>query len=451
MSYLEPLFKPVIDSVVINNDTFNFLNYTGRKAYYAQGYFGQGLVGAVIDTGCNTAHVEFRDDAGKVRLAGYKSFCDYTDGAITDDHGHGTFTAGEMFGRSCGLLSRAKMLVIKVLDGNGDNTVSNIIAGFEYAAQWKDANGNHADFVSASLSIQASAMTAAEIERFHNAIKALVALDIPVYVSSGNTGTTDVPRYPAYFDEVITVGAVDIDKAIAHFSTRSNAVDLCQVGVNVVGADYKTTNGYCLMSGTSMSTPTAAATGGLKQCKHKVLFGKRMPEPVVYTSDKLDTLDLGALGVDKEFGAGFFTLEPMPVIKARIKLGELKYNVNGTDYLFDIAPRAENGRTLACHVGPGRWTTGGHYILWWGYGDGNCYINDPSGNTAKRNTGTLAELQMCRKAYMCFWPKEDNMTKDEAKTIVKEKAGLSNASIQFIADDYRYGDELIIKLATAMK
>jgi hypothetical protein len=49
-------------------------------------------------------------------------------------------------------------------------------------------------------------------------------------------------------------------------------------------------------------------------------------------------------------------------------------------------------------------------------------------------------------------PVEDKpVTKDEAKAIVKEKAGLSDATIQFIADDYRYGDELIIKLATAMK
>lgn len=47
--------------------------------------------------------------------------------------------------------------------------------------------------------------------------------------------------------------------------------------------------------------------------------------------------------------------------------------------------------------------------------------------------------------------KEEIMTKDEAKKILKEKVGLSDATIQFIADDYRYGDELAIKLATAIK
>jgi peptidoglycan L-alanyl-D-glutamate endopeptidase CwlK len=43
------------------------------------------------------------------------------------------------------------------------------------------------------------------------------------------------------------------------------------------------------------------------------------------------------------------------------------------------------------------------------------------------------------------------MTKDEAKKIVQDKAGLSDATIQFVADDYRYGDDLIVKLATAMQ
>lgn len=42
------------------------------------------------------------------------------------------------------------------------------------------------------------------------------------------------------------------------------------------------------------------------------------------------------------------------------------------------------------------------------------------------------------------------MTKEEAKKIIREKAGLSEATIVYL-DSYRYGDDLIIKLATAMK
>jgi N-acetylmuramoyl-L-alanine amidase CwlA len=45
---------------------------------------------------------------------------------------------------------------------------------------------------------------------------------------------------------------------------------------------------------------------------------------------------------------------------------------------------------------------------------------------------------------------EKTMTKEEAKAIVKEKAGLSDQTITFL-DSYRYGDDLLLKLANALK
>ena len=45
---------------------------------------------------------------------------------------------------------------------------------------------------------------------------------------------------------------------------------------------------------------------------------------------------------------------------------------------------------------------------------------------------------------------QKTMTKDEAKRVLKTKAGLSDATIVYL-DSYRYGDDLIVKLAQAMK
>ena len=45
---------------------------------------------------------------------------------------------------------------------------------------------------------------------------------------------------------------------------------------------------------------------------------------------------------------------------------------------------------------------------------------------------------------------EKAMTKDEAKRILKAKAGLSDATITYL-DSYRYGDDLIVKLAEAVQ
>ena len=45
---------------------------------------------------------------------------------------------------------------------------------------------------------------------------------------------------------------------------------------------------------------------------------------------------------------------------------------------------------------------------------------------------------------------QKTMTKDEAKRVLKIKAGLSDATITYL-DSYRYGDDLIVKLAQAMQ
>ena len=42
------------------------------------------------------------------------------------------------------------------------------------------------------------------------------------------------------------------------------------------------------------------------------------------------------------------------------------------------------------------------------------------------------------------------MTVDEAKKIVKEKAELEDSTIDYLANDYKYGESLILKLAKAM-
>jgi peptidoglycan L-alanyl-D-glutamate endopeptidase CwlK len=50
---------------------------------------------------------------------------------------------------------------------------------------------------------------------------------------------------------------------------------------------------------------------------------------------------------------------------------------------------------------------------------------------------------------MPLWEEEKPMTVEEAKAIVKEKAGLEPVTIEFLYH-YRYGDELLLKLAKAM-
>lgn len=70
-----------------------------------------------------------------------------------------------------------------------------------------------------------------------------------------------------------------------------------------------------------------------------------------------------------------------------------------------------------------------------------------------------ADRQKIARAYargilktlgIAYQEEVSSVTKDEAKEIIKEKAGVSDATIVYL-DSYRYGDDLILKLAQAMQ
>ena len=83
-------------------------------------------------------------------------------------------------------------------------------------------------------------------------------------------------------------------------------------------------------------------------------------------------------------------------------------------------------------------------------------INDPASTKDARLNGDLATFKSQVKYYWAIDARayntevEKTVTKDEAKKIIKKKAGLSDSTIAFL-DAYRYGDDLLIKLATAMQ
>ena len=67
-------------------------------AAYQRGYFGQGVIVAVLDTGVLTSHIEFGD-----RIVPGRDFI-YGDALIDDDVGHGTHVAGIIGGAMNGTL-----------------------------------------------------------------------------------------------------------------------------------------------------------------------------------------------------------------------------------------------------------------------------------------------------------------------------------------------------------
>jgi major intracellular serine protease len=328
-------YKVEIDSLD-NPGDLTFLDYTGRQSYYKQGYYGQDVIVAVVDTGIAWDHKELKDAYidGKSFVSGNDSYY--------EDNSHGSHVSGTIAGKNVGIAPQAKILTVKVMDDKGIGNIERTIEGLKYILNWKGKKGEKVDIANMSLGASSELEKYPDLlNKYHQAIKDLVNNNIIVIVAAGNTGKKE-HQYPAFFDEVVTVAACDVKNKIANFSTRSDAVDICQNGVDIVSVNYK--GGYMSMSGTSMATPMVSGMAALIVCKYKSLFKKSMPELALYEMLKMNTIDIGIKGTDDESGAGFCTLKSFSNILMTI--GDNKMYVDGNVINLDTPPQIINNRTM---------------------------------------------------------------------------------------------------------
>lgn len=329
-----------VDAVYKNDqltrDSFSFLEHSGRKAMYSQGIFGQGVVVAVLDTGVSP-HPEFEDRL----LPGKNCISRYGNTKWSDDNCHGTHVAGSIAGKTCGIAPKAEILPVKVLAADGSGSWGDVVKGLDYARTWT-SNGKKVKIISMSLSSGSRDITTAEKTNLERAINACVEAGILVVVSAGNTAKDEL-RYPACFENVVTVGALDWDKKLAQYSTFGNHVDVVQIGTKVISAYYS--GEYLELSGTSMSTPIISGIAALLSCANKERYKQDISERKLYEALKMNTKDLGIKGVDKYFGAGFCTLQPLNMI-IETEVGSDIVKFNGESVKVDTPSRIENGRFL---------------------------------------------------------------------------------------------------------
>lgn len=311
----------------ITEDSLNFLELSGRQAAFSQGNYGEGEIIAVIDTGV-AQHEEFED-----RLLPGKNFLDYgSEYGNFDDNSHGTHIAGSIAGKITGVRPKAEILPLKVINQKGSGNWKTIIESFKYIRNWSHPKtGKKVDVVSISFSSGESGISTSRKEELHSIIKQLHRLGIIVVCSAGNTSKEEI-RYPAYFDEVVCVGAVDILKNEAKFSTKGMHIDVCQTGVNVLSAFFE--GGYASKSGTSMATPIVA--GIVSAIKSKYIKGTNEDIDVDSLKKLLyyNTKDLGLTGPDKTYGVGFATLQPLNM-HLKFKVDSLDIVANNITYKMD--------------------------------------------------------------------------------------------------------------------
>ena len=252
---------------------------------YETGWRGWGIVVAVLDTGVDTEHPDLRDNL----VEGY-NFVDKNND-VTDLDGHGTMVAGiiaAVANNSLGIVGVApdvKVMPLKVLTSEGGSWIDLDLA-ILYAV-------NHgAKIITMSLGGKYALLgTATE-----TAIKYAYQHGCVLIAAAGNDNSSE-PFYPAAYDEVIAVSAIDQNDTKAQFSNYGNYVDLCAPGVNILSTMINGT--YAYGSGTSFAAPFVAGVAALLLSKNLELKPQEVAETLYNQAE-----DLGDDRWDPYYGWG---------------------------------------------------------------------------------------------------------------------------------------------------
>jgi serine protease AprX len=249
------------------------------------GYDGSGVTVAVIDTGIDSLHVglDDHDDDNSTydpKVIGFYDPVnnpDKTNGTeiqAYDDQGHGTHCAGTVAGTGAptyehaGMAPQANLVGVKVLDAGGSGSFSVVMAGM----QWTVENRYKFNIRAASMSLGGPGpieWTSAEEDSVNRYANEMVRAGISMLIAAGNSAATGTIGTPGGAEDVITVGALNKNTAIAEYSSQGPTEEgrvkpnIAFVGSDVMSTQHNSGDGYVAFSGTSMATPGVAGTVAL--------------------------------------------------------------------------------------------------------------------------------------------------------------------------------------------
>ena len=268
----------------------NYLDYINLRDTWAYTK-GAGVTVAVIDSGIDTDHPEF---AGRISERSYDAtndqlVRDHGMEVIEDENGHGTSVAGVIAAGMndgigiTGIAPEVELIVIKCeMDSNGKFLrSSDLVFGLAYAIECD------ADVVNMSFG--------SGINDFAKYTKLAVDSDIICVAAAGNDGSA-MPMYPAADENVIGVGALDMDTwSLASYSNYGFSLVLAP------GTAYTTEigGGYRSATGTSISSPVVTAAVALYLSQNPYTGFNEMCELL-----KASSVDLGILGEDRQHAFG---------------------------------------------------------------------------------------------------------------------------------------------------
>jgi serine protease len=383
------------------------------------------VIVAVIDSGVLTQHPDLR--ANLTDGYDFISNIDISldgDGLDTnaDDPGdqspggssfHGTHVAGIIAAQTnnnagiAGIGWQTKIMPLRVLGKGGEGTDFDIIQAMRYAAGLANNSGTvpvqRADVINLSLGGDNIS------DSFQSLINEVRQAGVIVIAASGNEDT-DKPMFPASLNGVISVGAVDINKKRASYSSFGSTLDIVAPGgdntadingdgmadriLSTMGKEVGNTIEFTFraLDGTSMATPHIAGVISLMKAVNPNLTPQDFDNLLI--GGKL-TDDLGIIGRDNEYGYGLINAQKAVMAAIELSGGSIpqpapQLLVNPTSLNFGVGTNSvtltlTNGGTGDLNIQSITDNSGG-ILSWQGTGLGDYIIKLDRNNLT---TGTF--------------------------------------------------------------
>lgn len=202
---------------------------------------GRDAIVAVIDTGIDYTHVELQD-----RFNPQDRGWNYVDNDnnIMDKDGHGTHVSGTIAGKTCGIAPEATLKACVVLDESG--------SGYEIDIMYALDDCITEQVNAVNMSLGSNSYNPA----FEQLCEAASKRGVLIAAAAGNDGNHSY-NYPAAYNGVLAVAALDRNNTWLAFSNANDAVDLAAPGGDILSS---VPGGYAEYSGTSMASPHVAGS-----------------------------------------------------------------------------------------------------------------------------------------------------------------------------------------------
>lgn len=291
----QPVFShlPEVDSFLWVSQARQAFNVTGA-----------GQTVAVLDTGLNTAHVDF---AGRVSTQVNFTNDNGGDQAnAADGNGHGTNVGGIIVanGDHKGIAIGANIIPIKVLSNTGGGSFASVRDALEWVRDNREAFGISAVCMSLGDSGNYTSDTDLENDPIRQLIRELRDNRVATVIAAGNDFFSHNSRqgmgYPAIIRECISVGAVydaevggfSYGSGAKAFSTRAGQItpfsqrlhksmnrntktDVFAPGAPVTSSGINGPNGESVQHGTSQATPVTVGLVLLLQEFYQRITGEQ--------------------------------------------------------------------------------------------------------------------------------------------------------------------------------